>query len=110
MLFCKNLEETPSPRRAGISTTMPDKSTSSKPLPLAALAKQETAAVAVPETPAKPVKIYPIVKFGDPILAKPGALVKKCDTDLEQLIDDMFASMYAAQGVGLAAPQIGLSL
>jgi peptide deformylase len=78
---------------------MPDKSTSSKPT-----------AVAAPETPAKPVKIYPIVKFGDPILEKPGAPVKKFDAGLEQLVEDMFASMYAAQGVGLAAPQIGLGL
>ena len=110
MLFCKNLEETPSPRRGGISTTMPDKSTSSKPLPSAASGAQETATVAAPETPAKPVKIYPIVKYGDPILEKPGALIKKFDAEMEQLVEDMFASMYAAQGVGLAAPQIGLSL
>jgi peptide deformylase len=88
---------------------MPDKSTSSKRLPAASSAAQETAAVAAPETPAKPVKIYPIVKFGDPILEKPGASVKKFDADLQQLVEDMFASMYAAQGVGLAAPQIGLS-
>jgi peptide deformylase len=78
---------------------MPDKSTSSKP-----------ATVAAPETPAKPSKIYPIVKYGDPVLEKPGLPVKKFDGDIEQLVDDMFASMYAAQGVGLAAPQIGLSL
>jgi peptide deformylase len=89
---------------------MLDKSTSSKTLPAASSAAQETAAVAAPETPAKPVKIYPIVKFGDPILEKPGASVKKFDADLQQLVEDMFASMYAAQGVGLAAPQIGLSL
>jgi peptide deformylase len=89
---------------------MPDKSTSSKTLPAATPAAKETAAVAAPETSAKPVKIYPIVKFGDPILEKPGASVKKFDADLEQLAEDMFASMYAAQGVGLAAPQIGLSL
>jgi peptide deformylase len=89
---------------------MPDKSTNSKTLPAASSAAQETAAVAAPETPAKPVNIYPIVKFGDPILEKPGASVKKFDAGLEQLAEDMFASMYAAQGVGLAAPQIGLSL
>ena len=89
---------------------MPNKSTSSKPLPSAASGAQETAAVAAPETPAKPVKIYPIVKYGDPILEKPGAPIKKFDAEMEQLVDDMFASMYAAQGVGLAAPQIGLSL
>jgi peptide deformylase len=89
---------------------MPDKSTSSKTLPAASPAAQETAAVAAPESPAKPVKIYPIVKFGDPILEKPGASIKKFDADLEQLAEDMFASMYAAQGVGLAAPQIGVSI
>jgi len=89
---------------------MPDKSTSSKPLPSAASGEQETATVAATETPAKPVKIYPIVKYGDPILEKPGAPIKKFDAELEQLVEDMFASMYAAQGVGLAAPQIGSSL
>ncbi len=89
---------------------MPDKSTSSKPLPSAASGAQETATVAAPETPAKPVKIYPIVKYGDPILEKPGAPIKKFDAEMEQLVEDMFASMYAAQGVGLAAPQIGSSL
>jgi peptide deformylase len=55
-------------------------------------------------------KIYPIVKYGDPILEKPTAMVKKFDADFEQLTEDMFASMYAAQGVGLAAPQIGMTL
>jgi peptide deformylase len=55
-------------------------------------------------------KIYPIVKYGDPVLEKPGAMVKKFDNELEQLAEDMFASMYAAQGVGLAAPQIGKSV
>ena len=55
-------------------------------------------------------KIYPIVKYGDPILEKPTGLVKKFDEELEQLAEDMFASMYAASGVGLAAPQIGLGM
>jgi peptide deformylase len=89
---------------------MPDKSTSSKPLPPTGSGAQETATVVAPEMPAKPVKIYPIVKFGELILEKPGAPVKKFDAQLEQLVEDMFASMYAAQGVGLAAQQIGLSL
>ncbi len=71
---------------------------------------QETATVAAPEKPAIPLKIYAIVKYGDAILEKPGAPVKKFDAELEQLAEDMFSSMYAAQGVGLAAPQIGLSL
>src|ERR1700722_20205958 len=55
-------------------------------------------------------KIYRIVKYGDPILEKPTGLVKKFDEELEQLSEDMFASMYAASGVGLAAPQIGLGI
>ena len=81
---------------------MSDKSTSSK-----------TPAATATETPlvfSPPRKIYPIVKYGDPILEKPGAPVKKFDTELEELAEDMFASMYAAQGVGLAAPQIGKSM
>jgi peptide deformylase len=54
--------------------------------------------------------IYPIVKYGSAVLERAGAPVEKFDEDLKRLTDDMFASMYAAQGVGLAAPQIGLSL
>jgi len=53
--------------------------------------------------------IYPIVKFGDPVLEKPAATVTTFDNDLKRLIEDMFESMYAARGVGLAAPQIGIS-
>jgi peptide deformylase len=53
--------------------------------------------------------IYPIVKFGDPVLDKPAAEVTSFDDELKKLIADMFESMYAARGVGLAAPQIGLS-
>jgi peptide deformylase len=63
-----------------------------------------------PQAPTVPRKIYPIVKYGDPILEKPGSPVKKFDAELEELAEDMFASMYAAQGVGLAAPQIGKSI
>jgi peptide deformylase len=55
-------------------------------------------------------KIYPIVKYGDAILEKPGSPVTTFDAEIEELAEDMFASMYAAQGVGLAAPQIGKSL
>src|SRR5919197_19728 len=53
--------------------------------------------------------IYPIVKFGDPVLEKPAAPVTVFDEDLKKLVEDMFESMYAAHGVGLAAPQIGIS-
>ena len=78
---------------------MPDKSTSS-----------EVTQAAAPETVSAARKIYPIVKYGNSILEKPTTPIKKFDAELEQLSEDMFASMYAAQGVGLAAPQIGLNL
>jgi peptide deformylase len=80
---------------------MADKSTSSEPI---------NAAKATQTAEAPPRKIYPIVKYGDPVLEKPAAVVKKFDAELETLAEDMFASMYAAQGVGLAAPQIGKSI
>jgi peptide deformylase len=78
--------------------------------------KSKTSEVASSPDPAPieaavPVRtIYRIVKYGDPILEKPTAPVKKFDAELEALTEDMFASMYAAQGVGLAAPQIGKSM
>jgi len=53
--------------------------------------------------------IYPIVKFGNPVLEKPAEKVTVFDEELRKLVDDMFESMYAAHGVGLAAPQIGIS-
>ena len=54
--------------------------------------------------------IYPIVKYPNPVLEKPTPRVTSFDDDFRKLTDDMFESMYAAQGVGLAAPQIGKSL
>jgi peptide deformylase len=54
--------------------------------------------------------IRPIVKFPNPVLAKETAPVEKFDEELEKLVEDMFESMYAVEGVGLAAPQIGLDL
>ena len=53
--------------------------------------------------------IYHIVKFGDPVLEKQAEPVTSFDDDLKKLVEDMFESMYAAHGVGLAAPQIGIS-
>jgi len=53
--------------------------------------------------------IYPIVKFGNPVLEKPSEPVTVFDDELKKLVADMFESMYAAHGVGLAAPQIGIS-
>ena len=54
--------------------------------------------------------IYPIVKYGDPVLEAEAAPVTEFDEKLSKLVEDMFESMYEAQGVGLAAPQIGISL
>ena len=54
-------------------------------------------------------KLLTIVKYGNPVLEKRGAPVTKFDDELKHLADDMFATMYAAQGIGLAAPQVGLS-
>lgn len=54
--------------------------------------------------------IYPITKLGAAVLEHPAAPVNKFDQELAKLCADMFESMYAAQGVGLAAPQIGLGL
>ncbi len=53
--------------------------------------------------------IHPIVKYGDPVLEMPTKRVEKFDEELQMLVADMFESMYAANGVGLAAPQIGVS-
>jgi peptide deformylase len=54
--------------------------------------------------------VYKIIKYGDPILETPCEPVTEFDTpELRQLVEDMFETMYAAKGVGLAAPQIGLS-
>ena len=53
--------------------------------------------------------IYPIVKYGNPVLETPAQPVTQFDDELRKLVDDMFESMYAAHGVGLAAPQIGIS-
>ena len=54
--------------------------------------------------------VYPIVKLGDPVLEREAAEEAEFDTpELHKFLDDMFESMYAAKGVGLAAPQIGFS-
>ena len=52
--------------------------------------------------------IHPIVKYGDPVLETPTQPVEKFDEELQTLVADMFESMYAANGVGLAAAQIGI--
>jgi len=54
--------------------------------------------------------LRPMVKYGLPGLQRPAAPVTEFDAALEKLIDDMIETMYAAPGVGLAAPQVGVSL
>lgn len=53
--------------------------------------------------------IYPIVMYGDPVLRQKATDIEK-GTDLKQLIEDMFETMHNANGIGLAAPQIGKSI
>jgi peptide deformylase len=54
--------------------------------------------------------ILPIVAYGDPVLKKEAVEIEKGHEGLQDLIDDMFETMYEASGVGLAAPQIGQSI
>jgi peptide deformylase len=55
------------------------------------------------------LKIHEVVKYPDAILARKGDRVTEFTPALAQLVEEMFDSMYAAQGIGLAAPQIGIS-
>jgi peptide deformylase len=50
-----------------------------------------------------------IVKYGEPVLETPGEPVTEFDDGLRRLVSDMFETMYTSRGVGLAAPQIGVS-
>jgi peptide deformylase len=53
----------------------------------------------------------PIIAYGDPVLKKKATAIEPDEyPNIKQLIDDMFETMYAARGVGLAAPQVGLSM
>ncbi len=54
-------------------------------------------------------KIHTVVKWPEPVLAKRGEEITVFDKALEKLVEEMFESMYAAQGIGLAAPQIAIS-
>lgn len=60
-------------------------------------------------TDAEGTKIHPIVKYPEPVLSKRGAPVTEFGPELAQFVEEMWASMYAAHGIGLAAPQIGVS-
>ncbi len=54
--------------------------------------------------------VRPIVKWGDPVLHAPSRSVEKIDDEIRKLVADMVDTMYAAPGIGLAAPQIGVPL
>ena len=54
--------------------------------------------------------LRPILRLGDSILSEPARAVETITPEIETLIDDMFETMYAAPGIGLAAPQVGVSL
>ena len=53
--------------------------------------------------------VLPVVKYGDPVLRRRGENIVKIDVALKQLISNLFETMYAAQGIGLAAQQIGVA-
>src|SRR5579862_9054790 len=53
--------------------------------------------------------VLKIVKYPEPVLQQPGEPVSEFDEDLRKLVADMFETMYASQGIGLAAPQVGVS-
>ncbi|MCD8185852.1 MAG: peptide deformylase [Rikenellaceae bacterium] len=54
--------------------------------------------------------IYPIYIYGSPVLREQTKPIEANSPELKQLVSDMFDTMYAANGVGLAAPQIGRSI
>ena len=53
--------------------------------------------------------ILTIVKYPEPVLEQPGEPVTEFNTELRKLVADMFETTYASQGIGLAAPQVGVS-
>src|ERR1019366_2984871 len=54
--------------------------------------------------------IRPILRYGEQILHGRAAVVESITPDVERLVDDMIETMYAAPGIGLAAPQVGVAL
>jgi peptide deformylase len=54
--------------------------------------------------------VYPIIMYGDPVLRKRAKVVERGSLDIKAFVQDMFETMYAAHGIGLAAPQIGKSV
>lgn len=66
-------------------------------------------ATAVATADQEGAKVLPIVKYPDPVLSKKGAAVTEFGPELAEFVEEMWASMYAAHGIGLAAPQVGVS-
>jgi len=56
------------------------------------------------------MKVLPIIKYGNPILHKKAKEIKNIDKEIEELSQKMVQTMYAAPGIGLAAPQVNQSL
>jgi peptide deformylase len=54
--------------------------------------------------------LRPIVRYGEQVLHQPAALVPEITSEIHTLVDDMIETMYAAPGIGLAAPQVGVPL
>ena len=54
---------------------------------------------------------YPIIAYGDPVLRRMATNIEPDEyPHIKELVDNMFETMYAARGVGLAAPQVGMSM
>jgi peptide deformylase len=53
--------------------------------------------------------ILKILKYPEPVLSEPGEPVSEFDDELRKLVADMFETTYASKGIGLAAPQVGVS-
>jgi len=56
----------------------------------------------------KNAMILTVVKYPEPVLSQPGEPITEFNDELRKFVDDMFETMYAAQGIGLAAPQVGV--
>ncbi|WP_372936356.1 peptide deformylase, partial [Mariniphaga sediminis] len=53
---------------------------------------------------------YPVTVYGDPLLRKKAKPIEKDHDGLEEIIENMWETMYHSDGVGLAAPQVGMSI
>jgi peptide deformylase len=54
--------------------------------------------------------VLPVIKYGHPVLRQKGARIEKITPEIQQLVTDMFETMYESNGVGLAAQQVGKAL